>query len=87
MEVLSAVFEIYKSSKDEDSVNKPDESCTDILDQALKTLDQEYLSSDDPNLRSLGLQLVDTKVPKSTIRNKLGEKLFKMVKTETDTGL
>lgn len=57
----------------------------ELVKTAIKVLDQEYLSSQDPNLKYLGLSIVQDHFPEELVRVHLGKKLLIFVKEEQDT--
>lgn len=57
----------------------------DLVKVAIKLLDEEYLSSQDPNLKYLGLSIVQEHFPEELVRLHLGKKLLIFVKEEQDT--
>lgn len=71
--MLKSIFKLYTEAKDQE-----------IQIMALKTLDKEFLSQDDPNLKYLGLQILNTDIKPEIVSNLFSKKLMNYLTEEKE---
>jgi hypothetical protein len=64
-----------------------DEENQDVYVVALKTLEKQFLSESDPNLRFLGLQVIKEDLQDSQVQKFFAQKLMKMINEEREPSL